>query len=205
MAKGSGGAGGRKNSGGVGGRSGSSPASKIGKAMLGIGAYYAMWAGGTYGAMYAMDPSFRGRVNEATRAAVSNFADKVGVTPITAAMRDKVRAWAAARASAAAGNIDTEGVAVQAARAALEGRTSPDWTGATKGWKSIPDSSVIGFAQNKPAFRGKDVKGLIRDGIAAAKAGRSQVANPGPGKYESAARRIDLGAVKGRPPRRKKT
>lgn len=204
MSKGGGGSGGRKSSGGVGGRSATgNNSNKLKRAALYAGLYL--------GAAYLADPVFRQTVNYVGKRA-ANLADGYiaqNVTPVTAKMRDSVRAWAYDRAAKARGDINTTGVGLDSVRALLgdgrQNRLLPGTT-AARGWKSIPDNSVIGFAKgSKTGFRGKDVKNLIRDGIAAAQAGKSEVLNPAPGKYESAARAINLGAVKGKPPRRKKT
>jgi hypothetical protein len=96
-------------------------------------------------------------------------------TPVTKAMRDKVRNWAIARASKARGEIQTEGVAMAAARAALNGDSAigaiPK-AAAARGWRDIPDNSV--FSTRTGSYTGRDIKSLVREAVTA---GKNHVAN----------------------------
>lgn len=95
------------------------------------------------------------------------------VTPVTAAMRDKVREWAIERASRARGDIQTEGVALAAARAALNGTQAIGPIPASaRGWRDIPDNSV--FSTRTGSYTGRDIKSLVREAVSA---GKNHVAN----------------------------
>lgn len=218
MAKGSGAGGGQKTSGGVGGRSAAGAAQSLKTARLAIGALYAVSGATLY--LQLRDPVFReiykDIFTQATGTSPEVLAQEIlnSTAHVTKGMRDKVRSYAKRKAGEAAtkaaraknpGAIDVSGISLDGVRGALGSGSARARKGAASNWRKIPDNSVIGFSKTSKGFSGKDVKSLIRDGISAAKAGRSDVANPPPGQYESAARRIDLGAVKGRGPKRKRT
>lgn len=207
MSKGGGNSGGRKNSGGAGGRSATrgkeSVTAGLKSVLKRMGIAFAI---GT-AVEYATNPGYRATVNLIARqvAAMGNAWIGQNVVPITKGMRDKVRAWATERVAAAAargrGEVNVEGVAIDAVRAALTGQTARSRTALStrvNHWRDIPDQSVIGFSSEGPRFSGKSIKSLIRDGI---RAGR----NAESGKtYERKASQINA-AMKGRGPKRKKT
>jgi hypothetical protein len=125
-----------------------------------VGGWYALNA---LAGLHLYDPSLAGKA----AAAAGNAAAR-HITPITKAMRDKVRAWAVERAMRAQGIHTTEGVAVAAAKAALTGQVMGRAPANAADWKSVPDNSVIGMPGGKN-FRGKDIKSLVRDAVAAQK------------------------------------